>query len=117
MIKLSESTKNILSLSVDNHDGYDVSIFDSLANIFATTKGSVIMLPEFGSELYLLIDRRIDDEWLIDFRRYVKDALIFEPRVLLDNVEIISVDASIGSVKFRLNFADDSFFEGSLNGF
>jgi phage baseplate assembly protein W len=115
-MSLSIDAKTNLSLSVTS-DGYDVSIADSLKDIFTTRKGSVVMNPEFGSDLYLLIDRRIDDEWLIDFRRYIADAVAFEPRIELASVEITATNATDGSVAFKLYFVDGSIFEGVLNGF
>ncbi len=113
---IAESKKVSFSLSVAS-DGFDVSISDSLKDIFTTRKGSVAMLPEFGSELYLLVDKRIDDEWLIDFRRYISDAVTFEPRVNLEKIELIKADASTGSIEFTLHFSDNSTFLGELNGF
>ena len=98
-------------------NGFDVSIADSYADIFTTPKGSVIMLPEFGCDLNELIDKRMDDEWLIDFRRAIKDATIWETRKLLKDIEILKVDSVAGVVSFRLKFDDSSYLQGALNGF
>jgi phage baseplate assembly protein W len=98
-------------------DGFEVSIIESYANIFTTPKNTVAMLPEFGCDFHELIDRRIDDEFLIDYRRVLMDASIWETRKVLESVRVVDVDAINGSIKTRLNFTDGSYIEGVFSGF
>jgi len=82
-----------------------VSIAESIQTILSTPLGSRVMLPEFGSNLHLLIDKKVDDEWIIDFRRYVTDAIEKnEPRVFLNKIDIKDIDATTGKVIFNLYF-------------
>jgi len=82
-----------------------VSIAESIQTILSTPLGSRVMLPEFGSNLHLLIDKKVDDEWIIDFRRYVTDAIEKnEPRVILSKIDIKDIDAITGKVIFNLYF-------------
>ena len=76
-----------------------VSIEESIKRILETPLGSRVMLPEFGSKLYTLIDKRLDQAWRLMFISYVFEALKrWEPRIRLrravpktvnDNGEII----------------------------
>ncbi len=82
-----------------------VSIAESIQTILSTPLGSRVMLPEFGSNLHLLIDKKVDDEWIIDFRRYVTDAIEKnEPRVILSKIDIKDINATTGKVIFNLYF-------------
>lgn len=54
---------------------YQASLEESLKRILETPLGSRVMLPEFGSKLYLLTDRRMDDNFKLDFYRYVAEAI------------------------------------------
>ena len=82
-----------------------VSIAESIQTILSTPLGSRVMLPEFGSNLHLLIDKKVDDEWIIDFRRYVTDAIEKnEPRVILSKIDIKDINAITGKVIFNLYF-------------
>ncbi|MGB2553928.1 GPW/gp25 family protein, partial [Campylobacter sp. MOP51] len=48
-----------------------ISVEDSIKDILLTPLGSRVMLPEYGSRLYELIDRKIDDEFRADLACYV----------------------------------------------
>ena len=113
-----ENLKRLITFSILNtSDGFDVTIAESLEDIYTTPKKTVVMLPEFGNDFFKLVDKRIDDEWLIDLKRMLADATIWEIRVTLEKVSIKSFDATKGSVAFRLDFDDNSYLEGVLNGF
>ena len=102
---------------LDVSDGFEVSIVESYADIFTTPKNTVTMLPEFGCGFHELIDRPMNDDFLIDYRRHVIDATIWEPRKTLDNVKVIELDAVKGTIRTRFNFVDGSYMEGVFNGF
>ena len=95
---------NFITTDVQKTKFY-ISITESIQNILSTPLGSRVMLPEFGSNLHLLIDKKVDDEWIIDFRRYVTDAIEKnEPRVILNKIGIRDIDAITGKVIFNLYF-------------
>lgn len=76
-----------------------ISVEDSIKDILLTPLGSRVMLPEYGSRLYELIDRKIDDEFRADLACYVIEAVEkWEKRVKIDGVELISLK------DHRLNF-------------
>ena len=113
-----ENLKRLITFSVTNtSNGFDVSIAESLEDIYTTPKKTVVMLPEFGNDFFKLVDKRMDDEWLIDLKRELADATIWETRITLKKVTIKSFDVAKGSVAFRLDFDDNSYLEGVLNGF
>lgn len=63
---------------------YLVDIENSIKRILTTPLGSRVMEPTFGSNLYLLIDKRIDMEWKLLFSKYVFEAISrWEPRIKL----------------------------------
>ncbi|WP_276951064.1 GPW/gp25 family protein [Helicobacter rodentium] len=93
---------------------YQASLEESLKRILETPLGSRVMLPEFGSKLYLLTDRRMDDNFKLDFYRYVAEAIEkWEKRVKLERVALGEVKDF--KVHYTLYFKDNSSFSGVLN--
>ncbi len=78
---------------------YLASIEESIKDILLTPLGSRVMLPDYGSRLFDLIDRKVDDEFRADLACYVIEAVEkWEPRVKIDEVKLISLK------DHRLNF-------------
>ena len=78
---------------------YIADIKESIKDILLTPLGSRVMLPEYGSRLFELIDRKVDDEFRADLACYVIEAVEkWEPRVKIDEVKLISLK------DHRLNF-------------
>lgn len=76
-----------------------ISVEDSIKDILLTPIGSRVMLPEYGSRIFELIDRRVDDDFMADLACYVIEAVEkWEKRVKIDEVKLIS------SNNHRLNF-------------
>lgn len=68
---------------------YMVSIEESIKDILITPLGSRVMRPEYGSLLYTLIDRKIDDDFKIKLTRYTAEAISkWEKRVKLKGVRL-----------------------------
>ncbi|EAL5903430.1 baseplate assembly protein [Campylobacter lari] len=66
-----------------------VSIEESVKDILITPLGSRVMRPEYGSLLYTLIDRKIDDDFKIKLTRYTAEAISkWEKRVRLKGVRL-----------------------------
>lgn len=67
---------------------YLSDIEKSITRILETPLGSRVMEPTFGSELYLLIDRKLDDMWNLLFIKYVFEAIsTWEKRVKIQSVK------------------------------
>lgn len=75
---------------------YLTDIEKSIERILTTPLGSRVMEPTFGSELYLLIDRRIDDMWKLLFIKYVFEAInTWEKRVRVKSVIPVVLGQSV----------------------
>ena len=83
---------------------HELDTFISIGRILTTPIGSRVMMPEYGSELFTLVDKPMTDEWVLDAIRYTYEAIeINEPRVLVKNVKI-----ELGeSVLFRIEYEED----------
>lgn len=68
---------------------YLVSIEESIKDILTTPLGSRVMRPEYGSLLYTLVDKKIDDDFRLKLTQYVSEAITkWEKRVELKGVRI-----------------------------
>jgi len=65
-----------------DRDGFAVSTVLSYLDALITPKGSVIGEPEYGTEFYKLKHRSFNSEWIIDFKRCLKDATKFDKRLV-----------------------------------
>ena len=71
---------------------YLADIKQSIKDILLTPLGSRVMLPGYGSRLFELIDRKVDDEFRADLACYVIEAVErWEKRVKIDEVKLISL--------------------------
>lgn len=83
---------------------YLVSVEESIKDILQTPIGSRVMLPEYGSRLYELIDKRVDDEFRALLSWYVIEAVQrWEKRVNIQEVKLISFDGYNFALKIVLN--------------
>lgn len=82
---------------------YLISIEESIKDILQTPLGTRVMLPEYGSRLCELIDKRIDDEFRANLSWYVIEAVEkWERRVRVDEVRLISLAAHKLKIKLVL---------------
>lgn len=89
---------------------YLASINESIKDILLTPLGSRVMLPEYGSRLFELIDRRIDDSFRADLAWYVIEAVQkWEKRVKIDEVKLISLQNNV--LKFKIIFESGDSME------
>ncbi|EHJ7787383.1 GPW/gp25 family protein [Campylobacter coli] len=85
---------------------YMVSIEESIKDILITPLGSRVMRPEYGSLLYTLIDRKIDDDFKIKLTRYTAEAISkWEKRVKLKGVRL-SKDNKLSITLLFENYGD-----------
>ena len=54
---------------------YVINTKDSIIDILKTPKGSRVMRPNYGSDLYLLRDRTFNEEWKLTAQQNIFDAI------------------------------------------
>ena len=87
---------------------YLIDIENSIKDILLTPLGSRVMLPEYGSRLFELIDRKVDDEFRSDLACYVIEAVErWEKRVKIDEVKLISLKDHRLNFKIALTSGDE----------
>ena len=71
---------------------YLIDIENSIKDILLTPLGSRVMLPEYGSRIYELIDRKVDDEFRADLACSAIEAVEkWEKRVKIDEVRLMGL--------------------------
>lgn len=89
---------------------YLVSIEDSIKDILKTPLGSRVMRPDYGSRIFELVDKKIDDEFKAKLAWYVVEAVsLWEKRVVIDEVKI--VDNKNHKLKIRITFTNHKDIE------
>lgn len=87
---------------------YLIDIENSIKDILLTPLGSRVMLPEYGSRIYELIDRKVDDEFRADLACFVIEAVEkWEKRVKIDEVRLIGLKDHMLSFKVVLMSGDE----------
>lgn len=85
-----------------------IDIENSIKDILLTPLGSRVMLPEYGSRIYELIDRKVDDEFRADLACFVIEAVEkWEKRVKIDEVRLIGLKDHRLSFKVVLMSGDE----------
>ncbi|TKX29512.1 GPW/gp25 family protein [Campylobacter estrildidarum] len=93
---------------------YLISIEESIKDILITPLGSRVMRPEYGSLLYTLIDRKIDDDFRVKLTRYTAEAISkWEKRVKLKGVRLNKIQE--GKLSITLLFEDYKDLDLELN--
>jgi len=78
--------------------------FDSIMRILTTPLGSRVMMPEYGSRLFELIDKPVTDEWILDATRFTYEAIEKnEPRAVVKNVQIQAGETAL----FRIEYEEE----------
>lgn len=93
---------------------YLVSVEDSFRDALATLKGSVIGKPDYGTDLPRLMHRSFNSEWVIDFRRCLKDACKHDPRLKFKGADIDTASADDGVVSYVV-YIDNYIVDGVIN--
>ena len=81
-------------------DGYAVTAVDSFIDGLTTPRYSVIEEPHYGTDLHKLKHRSFSSGWIIDLRRCLKDACIFDPRLVFADAHIDASNIAEGKVLF-----------------
>ena len=93
---------------------YLVSAQASFKDGLSTLKGSVIGKPDYGTDLPRLKHRSFNSEWVIDFRRCLKDACKHDPRLKFKSADIDSSRAGEGVISYKV-YVDGFTVEGNVN--
>lgn len=96
-------------------DNFVNTPIQSFIRMFTTALGDRIMLPNFGSLLYTLVDRTFNQEWIIDFKRFSleccfdENGKLWDKRVYPKNLKIKKIDTTANEFYFEF---DIEFFNG-----
>ena len=66
---------NIDVIGTADFNGYIIDVAEEIRRVLKTKKGSIPMNPEYGSELYKLRDRTMNDETRLKAISYTFDAI------------------------------------------
>ncbi len=81
-----------------------LSVLDSIRRILVTPLGSRVMMPEYGSRLFELVDKPVNDEWVLDAVRFSSEAIeTNEPRCILQKVQIRTGDEASFLIEYIEN--------------
>ena len=94
---------------------YAVTAEDSFRDALTTAKGSSPLAPFYGTYMYLLKHRVMNAEWVIDFRRCLKDACAFDPRLEFDKAIVDDSKISIGTIEYDVHLKDGKSIKGAVN--
>lgn len=84
------NTKKVVSIS-DSIERINQSLFI----IFSTNKGSRLLMPEFGSELFKYRFDPYDDVLLVRIRETIlSDIKAWEPRIIVDDINFYDSDSA-----------------------
>ncbi|AQW80793.1 GPW/gp25 family protein [Campylobacter pinnipediorum] len=84
------------------------SIEESIKDILLTPLGSRVMLPDYGSRIFELVDKKVDDEFRANLACYVIEAIQkWEKRVKIDEVRLVSAKDHKLSFKIVLIDGDE----------
>ncbi|MBL0703216.1 MAG: hypothetical protein JJV95_04465 [Sulfurospirillum sp.] len=81
-------------------DGYLVTAEQSFIDGLTTQRGSVIGKPDYGTDLPRLKHKAFGSDWLIEFRRCLKDACKHDPRLEFKSALINDSEVGAGKLYF-----------------
>ena len=77
---------------------------ESIKRILETPLGSRVMRPEYGSRLFELIDKSVDEEWILNAISYTYEAIENnEPNVKVKKVEVLTGDVTSIKITYEEN--------------
>lgn len=78
-----------------------ISTEESIRRILITPLVSRVNMPDYGSRLFELIDKPVNDEWILDATRYTFEAVERnEPRAKIKKVFISTGDTVTISIEY-----------------
>ncbi|DAB30674.1 MAG TPA: baseplate assembly protein [Sulfurimonas sp. UBA12504] len=83
---------------------------EAISRILITPLLSRVNMPEYGSLLFELIDKPINDEWILDATRYTYEAIEKnEPRVSIKKVSISTGESVSINITYLENGVTQTF--------
>lgn len=104
-------------------DNHITTPIQSFIRMFTTALGDRVMLPEFGSSLYTLIDREFNQEWVIDFKRFSleccfdENGKLWDRRVHPKNMRVRKVNDVTNEfyIEFEIEFFNGESYELTIS--
>lgn len=91
-----------------------ISTQEAISRILITPLLSRVNMPEYGSRLFELIDKTVNDEWILDATRYTYEAIEKnEPRASIKKVHIVIGE----SVSIVIAYEEDGVEQNITIGF
>lgn len=105
----TEPTNGVNMLGMDRNTGKPLSgvdhICQSIVDILTTPLGTRVMLPEYGSKLFDLVDNPTDPSLAMRIIMESAGAIArWEPRVRIDRINVLAVD--IGKITILIIATD-----------
>ncbi len=105
-----------------NSDFFSATEEESFMRIITTPKGSRVVRPYFGSDVYMLVDNTMDEEWKMKLSKYVLECFFdenhspWDKRLVPKSVKITRVDTVLNTVDVVVDFQDTKI-EFNMGGF
>ena len=102
-IEFDSSSGNVVMMS-----GEDI-VKNSLDVLFATNAGERIMQPDYGTDLADFVFDNISKSAITYMQAIISDAILFyEPRIILNEVEIERMDSDPAYLEIRIDYTISS---------
>lgn len=89
-------------LSEDSMEKREIGIEKSMMRILTTPLGARVMLPQYGSKLFELVDKSVDDIWVLDAIAYTHEAIEKnEKRVKLKKVRVNTDNETVINIEYE----------------
>lgn len=85
----------------------DAHLAQSITDILSTPKGTLVMQRAYGSDLPDILDQPLNGATTIDAFLAIAEALdIWEPRVSIERIEIVTARAGYAQIDLTIESAD-----------
>jgi phage baseplate assembly protein W len=89
---------------------------ESFKNITSTPKGSIMMLPAFGSDLVEIVDKRLDYEGAVDYQATLFEAFFdedlkpWDQRLKPLSSRIVDLNLDAQAMSIEIEFEDENIY-------
>lgn len=91
-----------------------MNLAERISRILSTRLGERVCMPTYGSDLYKLRDRHLNDEARLLFALYCKEAIERWEDVKVVKAELTRINAVNGAFSFRLYLENYEVIEGMI---
>lgn len=89
-----------------------MNLAERITRILSTRLGERVCMPTYGSDLYKLRDRHLNDESRLLFALYCKEAIEKWENVKVVKTELVKINSVSGAFSFRLYLENYEVIEG-----